>query len=243
MAAKKTQGQILFEKTQARFVDIFNEQIKLKQYPDSKSLFFYMYDEYKKIIEDLQIKRKKNQWLRGKYFMYQLAQAAFKSDVFPQKLDHDLPQKIWDFIYGGMVLTALHNCPDVEIGAIKKLIKDDQCKLMDAQSEKERAKLPDKHYILINDKNVFSFTGKHINEVKAKLEQPFVNHSKEVIIREYENNCMSELTLAKKAIGGILKRLNAHNNDSGRTVGVELNMVDEMNDLTVALSKLNNIVK
>ena len=125
-------GEQLFKKIMNALTDEFNRQVKAKEFTESKDLFLHMREIQKRVIEESGIKRNKSKWLSASWFMYVLAQSLYASDAWIQKKDVDAPIKVWNFIYSGMTLTAIHTCPDVEARHVKELIRQDQRKLLGA---------------------------------------------------------------------------------------------------------------
>ena len=99
-----------------------------------------------------------------------------------------------------------------------------------------------KKFIIVNDGNCFFVEANDVKEVYALTERPHINHSKPINVHEIKAVYGNVWSIAKRAIGSILTRLNKHDKGSGYLTCVKLNMVDETNELTVALSKLNEIL-
>ena len=89
---------------------------------------------------------------------------------------------------------------------------------------------------------VFFVEKKTLKEVHAMTEGAAFNQSEPINVHEIKAVYGNVWRRAQNAIGNILKRLNAHNPKSGYTVGVELEMVNEMNELTRTLAGLNEIL-
>ena len=101
-----------------------NKQSETKFYKTGKEFFIHLKEVQENVIIDSGIKRDKKRIMNATNFMFQLGEAMYHfSDKLKYKnIDH-LAKEIADYIYHTIVLTGIHNCPDVHWFSVEKLIK------------------------------------------------------------------------------------------------------------------------
>lgn len=111
------------------FTNIINEQFEAvskgqKVYDSIPEMFKFMRNKQLETIKEsnkvTDVKSIKDQTM----FMFLLCEAIFKSKLNLGNDKNIVPEQIAMFVYHNIVISGLHNCPDVYINDMKKVVKN-----------------------------------------------------------------------------------------------------------------------